>query len=72
MNEVNLAFERAQRAGLPVVYGEHPDEEVYHYHPTIRQVKEWTRAAGFEILKEGKSKVWYYHLLARKAPDRQE
>src|SRR5690242_2716137 len=39
-NEIRQAFERAQQAGLPVVYGEYPDEEVYHYHPTSQQVKE--------------------------------
>ncbi|HTX91233.1 MAG TPA: class I SAM-dependent methyltransferase [Anaerolineales bacterium] len=66
-NEVQQAFERAQRAGLPVVYGEWPDEEVYHFHPTNQQVKEWTRQAGFEILKEGNGEIYYYHILARKA-----
>jgi cyclopropane fatty-acyl-phospholipid synthase-like methyltransferase len=68
-NEIRQAFERAQRAGLPVVYGEWPDEEVYHYHPTNQQVREWTRQAGFEILKEGNGEIWYYHILARKASD---
>jgi SAM-dependent methyltransferase len=68
--EIKLAFDKARQAGLPVVFGEIPDEDdVYHYHPTNQQVREWTQQAGFEILKEGKSKVWYYHLLARKAPD---
>ena len=65
-DEIKQAFERAQRAGLPVVYGEWPDEEVYHYHPTNQQVREWTRQAGFEILKEGNGEIWYYHILARK------
>ena len=65
-NEVKQAFERAQQAGLPVVYGEWPDEEVYHYHPTNQQVKEWTQQAGFDIIKERNGEEYYYHMLARK------
>ena len=65
-DEVRQAFERAQGAGLPVVYGEFPDEEVYHYHPTNQQVKEWTQEAGFEILREANGEIWYFHILVRK------
>ena len=65
-NDIQQAFERAQQAGLPVVYGEWPDEEVYHYHPTNQQVKEWAQQAGFEILKEGNGEIWYYHILVRR------
>jgi SAM-dependent methyltransferase len=65
-NEIKQAFERSQQAGLPVVYGEWPDEEVYHYHPTNQQVKEWAQQAGFEILKEANGEIWYYHILVRK------
>src|SRR5215216_192276 len=64
--EIQQAFERAQQADLPVVYGEYPDEEVYHYHPTRQQVREWTQQAGFEILKDGDGEIWYYHILVRK------
>ena len=64
-NEIKQAFERAKQAGLPVVYGEWPDEQVYHYHPTNQQVREWVQQAGFEILKEGNGDS-YYHLIARK------
>ena len=65
-NEIKEAFERAKQARLPVVYGEWPDEGVYHYHPTNQQVREWTQQAGFEILKEGNGEIWYYHILVRK------
>lgn len=51
-NEIKQAFERARQAGLPAVYGEFPDEEVYHYHPTNQEVKELAQQAGFEILRE--------------------
>ena len=66
-DEIRQAFERAQQAGLPVVYGEFPDEGVYHYHPTNQQVREWVQQAGFEILKEGNGEIWYYHILLQKA-----
>lgn len=65
-NEIKQAFEKAQQAGLPVVYGENPDEEVYHYHPTNQQVKEWAQQAGFEVLKEANGEIWYYHILVQK------
>ena len=66
-SEIGQAYERAQQAGLPVVYGEWPDEGVYHYHPTSQQVREWTQQAGFEILKDANGEIWYYHLLVRKS-----
>jgi SAM-dependent methyltransferase len=66
-NEILRAFERAQQAGLPVVYGEYPDEVPYHYHPTTQQVREWTRQAGFEILQDGNGEIWYFHVLVQKA-----
>ena len=65
-DEVQQAFERAQGAGLPVVYGENPDEDVYHYHPSNQQVKEWAQQAGFEVLRETNGEIWYYHILVQK------
>jgi SAM-dependent methyltransferase len=65
-NEIRQAFEKAQAAGLPVVYGEWPGEHVYHFHPTNQQVKEWVEQAGFEIIEVGDGDG-YRHLLARKS-----
>jgi SAM-dependent methyltransferase len=68
--EIQEAFEKGRAAGLPVVYGEIPDEDgVYHYHPTDQQVRDWTWQAGFEILKEADGEIWYYHILLRKVQD---
>jgi cyclopropane fatty-acyl-phospholipid synthase-like methyltransferase len=64
--EIRQAFERAQGAGLPVVYGEWADEAVYHYHPTNHQVSEWAQQAGFDIIKEANGELYYYHILVRK------
>lgn len=65
-NEIKHSYKRALEAGLPVVYGEWPDEIVYHYHPADGQVREWAQQAGFEILKEGAGDN-YYHIIVRKA-----
>ncbi len=64
--DVKQAFDKAQQAGLPVVYGECPDEGAYHYYPARQQVKEWIRQAGFRVLKEGEGDE-YNHLLVHKA-----
>ena len=64
--EVEQAFRRGQQAGLPIVYGEWPDGEVYHYYPSAAQVRNWTRQAGFDISDEGEGDD-YRHLIARKA-----
>jgi ubiquinone/menaquinone biosynthesis C-methylase UbiE len=65
--EIKQVFERAQDAGLPVVYGEWPDEYgVYHFHPKNQRVREWVQQAGFEILSEVNSEKWYFHILVRK------
>ena len=68
--EIQAAFEKGSAAGLPLVYGEVPDEDgVYHYHPTDQQVRDWAQQAGFEILKEMEGDAWYYHILLRKIQD---
>ncbi len=67
-SEIKQTFETSKQAGLPVVYGECPDEDTYHYHPTNQQVQEWAQQAGFEILREGNGEMWYYHILVRKVP----
>ena len=63
--EIRQAFEKAQAAGLPVVYGEWPDEHVYHFHPTNQRAMGWVEGAGFEILKVGDGDG-YHHMLVRK------
>jgi 2-polyprenyl-3-methyl-5-hydroxy-6-metoxy-1,4-benzoquinol methylase len=65
-DEVRQAFERGQAAGLPVVFGENADEDVYHYHPTNQQVKDFAQQAGFEVLREANGEIWYFHILVRK------
>ena len=64
--EVRSAFEQAQAAGLPVVYGEWINDDVYHYYPSLEQVREWVQQAGLVILEEGEGDG-YHHFLMRKA-----
>jgi ubiquinone/menaquinone biosynthesis C-methylase UbiE len=64
-SEVKAAFQEAQRSGLPVVYGEWINTDVYHYYPSLEQVREWVQQAGFTILEEGESDD-YHHFLMRK------
>jgi ubiquinone/menaquinone biosynthesis C-methylase UbiE len=68
--EIRETFEKNRQAGLPVVYGEIPyEDDVYHYHPTNQQVRDWVQQAGFDILKEADGEIWYYHILVRKVQD---
>jgi SAM-dependent methyltransferase len=63
--EVKAAFEEAQKLGLPVVYGEWINDDVYHYYPSLEQVSEWIQQAGLVILEEGEGDG-YHHFLMRK------
>jgi len=42
------------------------DAAVYHFYPTLEQVREWLAEAGLTIEAEGEGSG-YYHFLARKA-----
>jgi cyclopropane fatty-acyl-phospholipid synthase-like methyltransferase len=63
---VEEAFQQAQQLGLPVVHGEWINEGVYHYYPTMEQVREWARQAGFDITEEGEGDG-YHHFLMQKS-----
>jgi cyclopropane fatty-acyl-phospholipid synthase-like methyltransferase len=64
--DVEAAFVRGQQLGWPVVYGEWADNELYHYYPSIEQVKEWLGQAEFDVWREGEGDE-YYHFIVRKA-----
>jgi len=63
--EVKAAFDEARQLGLPVVYGEWINDGVYHYYPSLEQVREWIQQAGLVILEEGEGDG-YHHFLMRK------
>lgn len=64
--EVKAAFEEAQNQGLPVLYGEWVNDDVYHFYPSLEQVREWVQTAGLTILEEGEGDG-YHHFIMRKA-----
>ncbi len=66
-NAIEQAFTKAQQSGLPVVYGECPSGDAYHYYPSIPQIMLWVQASGFNVLKEGVGDE-YHHLLVHKVP----
>ena len=59
------AFARMKEMGLPVVYGEMPYEDLYHYYPPLPRVKEWIQQAGFDLVEEGEGDD-YHHFVIRK------
>ena len=63
--DVKAAFEEAQQAGLPVVYGEWINTDVYHYYPSLEQVREWVQQVGFSIQEEDEGDM-YHHFLMQK------
>jgi cyclopropane fatty-acyl-phospholipid synthase-like methyltransferase len=63
--DVEEAFKKAQQQGLPVVYGEWENSDVYHYYPSTDQVREWLQQAGFNVIEEGEGDG-YHHFIVQK------
>ncbi|HEY3474292.1 MAG TPA: class I SAM-dependent methyltransferase, partial [Anaerolineales bacterium] len=63
--EVEAAFRQGQEMGLPVVYGEWINDGVYHYYPSMSQVREWIQEAGLELVEEEEGDG-YHHFVTRK------
>jgi len=63
--EVEAAYEEALQAGLPVVYGEWINTDVYHYYPSLEQVREWVQQAGLSILEMGEGDGYHHFLMRR-------
>ena len=59
------AYIRAKKAGLPVIMGEWPDGDCYHYYPSMQLVKSWIKQANFEMMEETEGDG-YCHFIARK------
>jgi cyclopropane fatty-acyl-phospholipid synthase-like methyltransferase len=64
-DEVDEAFQAAQKQGLPVVYGEWVNDEVYHYYPTMEQVREWISQAGLRLLEEGEGDGYHHFIMCK-------
>ena len=64
-NDVEQAFQQGQALELPMVHGEWINMEVYHFYPSMSQVRDWLRQAGFQNLEEGEGDD-YHHFLTRR------
>jgi len=65
--DVAQAFQQGKEMGLPIVYGEWPNNsDVYHYYPTMPQVREWLLESGFKLMEEDEADG-YHHFVVRKA-----
>jgi SAM-dependent methyltransferase len=64
-DQVEEAYERVKALELPEVSGELSDPAVYHYCPSLEQVRAWIGQAGLAIEEEGTGK-WYEHFVVRK------
>lgn len=66
--EVKKQYKKFLELGDPIIYGECPDEGgVYHYYPSLQQVREWVLQAGLDLIEEGEGDN-YHHFLVRKSP----
>ena len=64
-NDVELAFQQGQALGLPMIHGEWINTDVYHFYPSMPQVRMWLQQAGLDILEEGEGDG-YHHFITRK------
>ena len=64
--EIEDAFRRGRDLGLPIVYGEWADGDVYHYYPEMQEVRDWLQAEGLALIEEAEGDG-YQHFVVRKA-----
>lgn len=63
--EIRRAFEAGRDMGLPVVMGEVAHKGGYHYYPKIKDVREWVKAEGFQLVEETRGDG-YHHFIVNK------
>jgi 2-polyprenyl-3-methyl-5-hydroxy-6-metoxy-1,4-benzoquinol methylase len=64
-DKVDEAYEQMKALGAVAVPDELADAAVYHYHPSLEQVRTWVRQAGMAIDDEGTGNG-YEHFVVRK------
>ncbi len=65
-DETEAAYQQVKALQSQSVPGELASVDVYHYYPSVEQVREWIRQAGLTTEEEGVGSG-YYHFMARKA-----
>jgi SAM-dependent methyltransferase len=63
--EIDEAYEQVMSLPLDEVPGELSDKAVYHFYPSVEQVKKWLDKEGFVVETDGMGK-WYRHFVVRK------
>jgi len=66
VDKVEEAYEQMKALGAAMVPGQLADVAVYHYHPSLGQVRTWVGQAGLVIEEEGTGNG-YEHFVMRKA-----
>lgn len=64
-DRVQTQYERAKAVASPGVPGELADGAVYHFYPSLEQVRDWIAQAGMSTEEEGEGSG-YHHFLVRK------
>lgn len=64
-DEVEASYERLMAHSSQENPGTISDPAVYHYYPSLEQVRAWLEQAGLALEQEGTG-LWYEHLIARK------
>ena len=63
--EVDVAFEKVMAVEPGDAPGDLMDKAVYHYYPSVEQVRKWLDQEKFAIEAEGMGR-WYKHFVVRK------
>jgi 2-polyprenyl-3-methyl-5-hydroxy-6-metoxy-1,4-benzoquinol methylase len=64
--EVDEAFDKVMTMGYGDIPSELDDKAVYHYYPSVEQVRKWLDQEKFVIEAEDMGIIWYRHFLVRK------
>jgi SAM-dependent methyltransferase len=64
-DEVDVAYEKVKAMKMSAVSGEQSDVAVYHYYPSLEQVRTWIGQARLAIEDQGKGNG-YEHFVVRK------
>jgi SAM-dependent methyltransferase len=64
-DQVEASYRQIMAVSSRDVSGSMADLSVYHYYPSLEQVRSWLDEAGLTLKEEGTG-LWYEHLIARK------
>ncbi|HEX5942982.1 MAG TPA: class I SAM-dependent methyltransferase [Anaerolineales bacterium] len=64
-NEVQASYDRVKALDSQDAQGELADVAVYHYYPSVEQVKEWIEQAGLVIEEKGTGNGYDHYMVRR-------